>query len=152
MLLIVLDTDFLIKITNDPLPKFDRAILERSNLATLSYVIDELKGLLNNERRKTASRARRALDFLESNRQRIHIIPKQALHKGRTRRQQGNKECEGFVDRALLDFAKENPLTRIVATLDSSILSDCESLGLSYLTIRQGRAFLRLRKEQGQHI
>src|SRR5579884_2060165 len=120
MLLIVLDTDFLIKITNDPLPKFDRAILERSNLATLSYVIDELKGLLNNERRKTASRARRALDFLESNRQRIHIIPKQALHKGRTRRQQGNKDCEG--------------------------------LGLSYLTIRQGRAFLRLRKEQGQHI
>lgn len=131
---IVCDTNFLMKIFNDPLPKFDwKSLSSENEFVTLSCVVRELKGLSSRTAGKTFMRAKNTLNGLDSSGL-IKIIPKI----------EGNAE----VDFALLEFVRQEPKARILATLDGTLLSTLEKAGLGYLTLSSDKALIHRPKQQ----
>ena len=131
---IVCDTNFLMKIFNDPLPKFDwKSLSSENEFVTLSCVVRELRGLSSRTAGKTSMRARNTLNALDSGGL-IKIIPEV----------EGNAE----VDFALLDFVRQEPKVRILATLDGSLLSSLEKTGLGYLTLSFDKALIHRPRQQ----
>src|SRR5216684_53546 len=67
MPVLLCDTDFLIKVTNDPIPEF-KSFLESMGfeLGTLPAVVRELKGLLRSPKKSTGRRAKLALQSVGS--------------------------------------------------------------------------------------
>jgi rRNA-processing protein FCF1 len=127
--LIVFDTDFLIKISNDPLPKIDFKELSLNNeFAILPSVIREIKGLGRNLNPTTSKRAKTTERFL-------HDLKKFDFVLVREQKSDPNIDA----DEALIEFVKENPQQRILATLDGSLLSKFEELSLPYITLSKGR-------------
>ncbi len=63
---LVLDTDFLIRITNDPIRRLDlRQLSTEFTIATIPEVVKELQGLSHHRENKTARRASNALRVIE---------------------------------------------------------------------------------------
>lgn len=134
MVTIACDTDFIIKISNDPIPKFDLSTLSKENeFLVIPEVFREIIGL---ERSSTPSTSRRA--------QMAHrVIVESAVF----RTVQHDKSSSTVdTDNALIEFVKASPNTRAVATMDGSLLSRLEKIGLPYLTLSKGRTLLRFRQ------
>ncbi|MHB8567052.1 MAG: hypothetical protein ACYC7D_02460 [Nitrososphaerales archaeon] len=134
---IILDTDFLIKITNDPLPKFDyQRVSNEYSFATIPAVISELKGLRRHRTLKTARRAGNALRALADTGT-VKVL------------EESEREEEGSeADARLIELADESG-DFIIATMDHSLLSLLEKNGAAYLTLRNNRPlFKAARKEQ----
>ncbi|MGI0091002.1 MAG: hypothetical protein ACREBS_04785 [Nitrososphaerales archaeon] len=132
MALLVCDADFLIKITNDPLPAFHSLSRKESDfvLATIPLVVRELKGLVFSKTPKTARRARNALRSVG---QVVNLI-------GECAEQDANTEA----DEALIEFAHRAFQEEIfVATLDGKLLSKLERTKVPYLTLRNDKPFVR---------
>lgn len=123
---IVFDTDFIIKVSNDPLPKLDWNSLRLENeLLVLSSVIRELNGLSERKDRNTSKRARNALKFLESGQ--LRVVP---------------DDMAIDADVALIRFAEQNSNERIVATLDGDLLSALEKNHMGYLTLSSNKPLI----------
>jgi rRNA-processing protein FCF1 len=117
------------KITNDPLPGFDWAELSKENkFVTIPAVLSELNGLSKSKKRKTSRRAANTLSLIEGKK----IVDSIA-----------NKTEFGDADIALLEFVRARPKDRALATMDGSLLSRLEKLGLPYLTLSRGRALFK---------
>src|SRR5579871_6027159 len=59
--IIACDTDFIIKIANDPLPKFDwKSITSQNEIYTLPSIVRELKSLKSSQIQSTRRRAKMA--------------------------------------------------------------------------------------------
>ncbi len=130
---IVCDTDFLMKIVNDPLPKFNwKSVSNENEFVTLRCVVRELKGLLSSRSQKTSNRARNTIRAIES---------------GIVKVESSENESEE-VDYALLEFVRSNATDRLLATLDGSLLSRLEKIGLGYFTLSSGKPLFRLPKQQ----
>ncbi len=130
---IICDTDFIMKLVNDPLPKLDWRSMSRENdFVTLPCVVRELNGLTSSQDRKTSIRARNSLTALKSGI--LGVIPPES-------------ESEE-VDFALLDCVRRKPNSRLLATLDGSLLSMLEKNGLGYLTLTSNRPVMKPRKQQ----
>jgi rRNA-processing protein FCF1 len=130
--LIVCDTDFLIKISNDPLAKVDlKELLENNQFVVLPSVVREIAGLERNAKPRTARRARMAHQVItESNRFKIVSTAKGA-----------SENSAREADHELMEFISEKPKERTLATLDGSLLSRFERRGLPYITLSKGKLF-----------
>ena len=129
MALIACDTDFLIKVTNDPVPALDWGTLSiEHDFAVMPCVIAELKGLATSKIRKTSIRAKSALAVVE---------------EGKKFKRMEAKESSLDADSALYEFVRADPSSRMIATLDGSLLSRMEKAGLPYLTLSSGKPLLR---------
>jgi rRNA-processing protein FCF1 len=127
---VICDTDFLIKITNDPLPSLGQ-LIKNSDLvlATIPGVVNELKGLTQNEKPATARRAAAALRLVGSS---VHLI------------KSGIAKDDSFeTDNALYDKVRGSIGDVCVATLDGKLLSRFERNKIPYLTLRRNKPFLR---------
>lgn len=130
---IVLDTDFLIKISNDPLPSLNlREIASQYTLSTIPQVITELEGLRHHKEKKTARRAKNAFNVVKNNQSpfiKIEILKEPRAKEGRE------------ADLELMELARKSNAT--IATLDHSLLSKLDIEGLNYLTLRKDRPLLK---------
>ncbi len=127
--ILVCDTDFLIKITNSPLPEFQTYVLQSGiTLATVPAVVRELKGLANNRHPLTAKRARNALNLVGN---KIKII------------EDSDRKVDLEADIVLTEFVKDHRETALLSTLDARLLSRLERLGVSYLTLHRDKPFIR---------
>ena len=122
------DTDFLIKITNEPIPEL-RQFLQNSGfvLGTLPIIERELKGL---EQSRKIATARKAGLALQSVGKFIHV-------------EVGHSKGNAEADLQLVDFAEYSADNVAIATLDGSLLSKLEKKRLPYLTLRNDRPFYR---------
>jgi rRNA-processing protein FCF1 len=137
MATIACDTDFLIKIANDPLPKFDWTALSSQNeFCTLPCIVRELTNLKSSRQRQTSRRAVMALSI-------IGQVPSSKI-KLLTTKDSKPKWAEKSIsaDEALVEFVKEDGRKRMVATLDGELLSKLDTGGLPYLTLSSGRPLL----------
>ncbi|MGI0079654.1 MAG: hypothetical protein ACRECH_08515 [Nitrososphaerales archaeon] len=131
---IVCDSDFLMKIVNDPLPKFDWKFLSIENeFVTLPCVLRELGGLASGTTGKASMKARNTLNVLSSSKY-VKTTPEPEDH--------------GEVDFALLQFVSRNPNERILATLDGSLLAALEKRGLGYLTLSSDKPLIHEPRQQ----
>ena len=131
MTTVLCDTDFLLKITTEPLPELSRLLGEfRLEIATLPRIEAELQGLSRSQNQRTARKARTAL-------QTIPQYPVKILND----RAGASKKTDADV--LLIDYAEKSRPTIIVATLDHSILSVLQSKRLPYLTLRKDRPFFQ---------
>jgi rRNA-processing protein FCF1 len=123
------DTDFLIKVTNEPVPQL-RASLQSSGftLATLPIIERELKGLQRSKINSTARKARLALQSIGKS---IQVI------------KSGKPGSNADADLQLLDFEEISPADVVIATLDGNLLSKLEKKRLPYFTLRKDRPFFR---------
>ena len=145
MYLIACDTDFLIKISNDPLPKFDLAELSKENeFVVMPSVLREIKGLEKSKSSRTARRAKMTLKAIEKS----HYFSHTFLQK----------KSDSIIlmssveaDEELMAFVRAKPYERMIATLDGSLLSRAERVGLPYLTLAKGRVLMRTSQRE-QHI
>ena len=131
MALILCDSDFLIKATNDPLPSLALFLSECGyELATIERIKDELEGLSRSENRPTARRAKNAL---------------RSIYNGRVKLESNEKRTSSKTDAdsLLIKFALENKEPVAIATMDHVLLSILERRKLSYLTLRNNRPFFR---------
>jgi rRNA-processing protein FCF1 len=127
---LVCDTDFLLKVVNEPLPSL-YAYLQNSDLrfATIPQVVKELRGLALSKKRSVARRAAFALRLVGT---KIHVIENRIVE---------NNKMEA--DLALYECAKNSELDSLVATLDGKLLSRLEKNQLPYLTLRHDKPFER---------
>jgi rRNA-processing protein FCF1 len=133
---IACDTDFLIKIVNDPLPKFDISkLLSENEFVVTPQVLREISGLASSKTPTTSRRARAARDVIEEGK--LFGVLKKV-----------EQEIPVSVDAdiALIEFVKASPNTRAVATLDGSLLTRLEKMGLPYLTLSNGKLLTRFRQ------
>jgi rRNA-processing protein FCF1 len=131
MTLIVCDTDFLLKVTTEPLPEVAQVLAESNyELVTLPKIEAELHGLSRSNNHPTARKARTAL---------------QALSRGSVKilKEKMRSSNNSDADALLVDFAERSKSSAIIATLDHSILSVLERKRLPYLTLRKNRPFFR---------
>ena len=129
MVLILCDTDFLMKVTVNPLPELSAFLADPDyELATIPRIENELKGLSLSRRPSTARNARTALRTI---RESVKLVKQAASSE------------KADADRLLIDFAERSGGTAIVATLDGSLLSALERKKLPYLTLRNDRPFYR---------
>lgn len=129
MATIVFDTDFLIKISNDPLPRFCVTELAHENqFLVIPQVLHEVQGLARSQSSKTARRARQTMRVIEDT--------KIFVTMGKLG---DNISGSGDADNVLVEFVNERPTERILATMDGSLLSRVAKLGLPYLTLRNER-------------
>ncbi|MDA4110974.1 MAG: hypothetical protein OK439_00435 [Thaumarchaeota archaeon] len=128
MTTVLCDTDFLIKITNEPLPEL-KMFLENSGfvLATLPAVERELKGLSRSDKPSTAKKAKLALGSIGK------FVRVEAL---------GNKHGSD-ADTHLVDYLEKSNAEILIATLDGNLLSKLERKRMPYLTLRRDRPFFR---------
>jgi rRNA-processing protein FCF1 len=129
--LIVCDTDFLLKVTTQPLPELAEFLAQSgSELATLPKIEAELTGLTRSRNHVTARKAKTALQSIEG-----HSVKLLQPHL------QSSKNTDADV--LLVDFAEKSKPEVVIATLDHSILSMLERKRLPYLTLRKNRPFFR---------
>jgi rRNA-processing protein FCF1 len=129
MVLIVCDTDFLMKVTVQPLPKLAAFLADPNfEITTIPRIEKELKGLSLSRKPSTARNARTAL---------------RALHQSIKLVEQAQSSEKADADRLLIDFAERSKGNAVVATLDGSLLSTLERKKLPYLTLRNNRPFYR---------
>jgi rRNA-processing protein FCF1 len=134
---LIFDTDFLMKVTNDPLPQvYDLIRREEYKLVTLGIVERELKGLSNSRKPSVSKRAQLALRSLGS------MI---SVEKDDTQRKNASK---AEADVQLIERASRSNGREIIATLDGSLLSRLEKRRVSYLTLRNNKPFLRTFSQQ----
>ena len=141
---IIFDTDFLIKVTNDPIPKLDlREISEEYSLCTLSTTVREIEGLTKHYEKKTSRRARRALEVLKMLEHEGHAIKFSII-------EMSDNHVEN--DIMLIEYAKElhenSNDEALIATLDHSLLSRMERIGIGYLTLQKNSPIFRKSREQ----
>lgn len=130
MTVIVWDTDFLIKISNDPLPKVDLRELSKENeFVIIPEVILEIRGLARSKNRTTARRAEMALRAIEESK----FFKSAVLSSVR----QPAKET----DEVLIEVIKMKPDERTLATMDGTLLSSMEKSGLPYMTLSKGKLY-----------
>ena len=128
----MLDTDFLIKVANDPVSRLDLSQLASEyTVSTLPSVIAELEGLSQHKERKTARRASNALRIVNQKESKIRIEVLDLPRQGREK-----------VDSALIDLAKREDGATI-ATMDHSLLSRLERMRLPYLTLSDDKPLLK---------
>jgi rRNA-processing protein FCF1 len=129
MIQILCDTDFLIKVTTEPLPAV-ASFLDDSGfeLVTLAKVQEELRGLTQSRNQSTARKAKLALGSLATGAVKILKSPSP---KGTD------------ADILLLEFAANSKRQTIIASLDHTLLSILEKRKLPYLTLRKNRPFFR---------
>ena len=126
---LVCDTDFLIKITNFPVPEFQALVSESGfELATIPSVALELKGLRNSKHQMTSKRALHTLSLIGD---KISLLEDSGQSSARE------------ADDALIDFAKRHNESILVCTLDGKLLSRLEKMEVRYLTLRKDRPFMR---------
>ncbi|MGA2875339.1 MAG: hypothetical protein ABSE82_07345 [Nitrososphaerales archaeon] len=127
----ICDTDFLIKVTNVPLPSL-RAFVEVSgfNFSTIPEVVKELEGLTFSDKPLTARKAANVLRLVGKS---IHVTESKVTA--------GNHKIE--TDIALFERAKSLDEDSFVATLDGKLLSRFEKNNLPYFTLRHDKPFLR---------
>jgi rRNA-processing protein FCF1 len=131
---IACDTDFLIKITNDPLPKFDTSLLLSENeLVIIPQVLREISGL-ESSKSPTTSRRARLVKRVMAERKIFKLLS------------EGEATSSVDADNALLEFVKTSPSTRAIATLDGSLLKRLEKMGLPYLTLSNGKMLGRFKQ------
>jgi rRNA-processing protein FCF1 len=131
---ILCDTDFLIKISNDPIPALDFKQLSKENeFVVLPSVLGELKGLSASKNSRTARRARVALRVIDESRFAKPIFEIRSNVR------------EADID--LVSFVMAKPRERIIATLDGSLLSRLDKLGLPYLTLSKERPLFSRSRE-----
>jgi rRNA-processing protein FCF1 len=132
MLTIVWDTDLLIKICNDSLPNVDLRQLSKENeFVVLPGVIQEIKGLTKSESLRTSRRAQMTLRVMKE----MPLFKEQS-----TRHDDVSSRIE--MDERLIEFVKKKPEDRILGTLDGTLLSRMEKLGLPYLTLSKGKLYV----------
>jgi rRNA-processing protein FCF1 len=133
---IACDTDFLIKIVNDPLPKFDiSSLLSENEFVVTQQVLREISGLTSSKTPTTSRRARAVRRMIEEEKH-FRVLKKV------------EQEIPASVDAdiALIEFVKASPNTRAVATLDGSLLTRLERMGLPYLTLSKGKMLTRFKQ------
>lgn len=131
MHVLVLDTDFLIKATSQPLPELaDFLASSRFELVTLPKIKEELNGLTKSSNAATARKARLALQSLNAGP--IEILKHNVSDSRLT-----------DADVLLIEFAENSDGHVVVATLDHHLLSSLERRKLPYLTLRKNRPFFR---------
>jgi rRNA-processing protein FCF1 len=131
MTTVLCDTDFLLKITTQPLPELSRFLAEfKLELATLPRIEAEIQGLSRSQDQRTARKARTALLAISQ-------YPVKILKD----RIEAPKKTDADV--LLIDCAEKSRPTIIVATLDHSILSVLQRKRLPYLTLRKDRPFFQ---------
>ncbi len=131
MTLLLCDTNFLMKVTTEPLPELAGFLADSGlELVTLQKIETELKGLEQSKNRSTARNARSALRSLDT-----HIVNMLKYRPGSSEKTDA--------DALLVDFAAHSKNRVVVATLDHSLLSILERKRLPYLTLRNNRPFFR---------
>jgi len=131
MAFIVCDTDFLMKVTTEPLPQLAEFLANKGyKLATVSRIKDELNGLVLSRDGVTARKARAALRAISENH--IELLA-----------YSNNFSKKIDADAILIDFAANSNQRLVTATLDRTILAALEKKGLPYLTLRKNRPFFR---------
>jgi rRNA-processing protein FCF1 len=117
---LVCDTDFLMKVTNEPVPKL-RAFLDdyRFDLIALPSVVRELKGLSSKKKGKTSRYARNALKCIQD-----------GLVKSLSSEISGTVEA----DLELVQYGSTHNV--LIATLDGALLSEMEKKRVPYMTLR----------------
>jgi rRNA-processing protein FCF1 len=129
--IIVWDTSILIKISNDPLPKVDlRALSKENEFVIIPEVLREILGLTASKNRTTARRAQMVLRAVEESKLFKRVVS-------------NSKRPARETDEVLVEFVKEKPEERILATMDGALLSRMEKSGLSYMTLSEGRLYSR---------
>jgi len=129
MVLIVCDTDFLMKATVKPIPELAMFLADPDfEIATIPRIENELRGLSLSRKPSTARNAKTALRAL---RQSVKLV------------NQAPASERADADRLLIDFAERSKGKAVVATLDGSLLSTLERKKLPYLTLRNNRPFYR---------
>ncbi len=138
---IVWDTDLLIKISNDPLPKVNlKELAKENNFIVVPSVLGEILGLAKSANNSTAKRARTTLTVIESS----------GMFSG-SHEFEGKKVPAGETDEVLIELIKAKPKERILGTMDGSLLSRMEKLRLPYMTLSNGRMLFHP-FSRGQHI
>jgi rRNA-processing protein FCF1 len=134
---VICDTDFLIKISNDPLPKVNlKEFLRDKKLIVLPSVFREIKGLEKSKSPTVAKRARRTRQVLKESQQ-FELISEREVILG---------SLATEAEREIMEFVMEKPEERTAATLDGSFLSCLERKGLPYITLSRGKLFIRFRQ------
>ena len=129
MPVLLCDTDFLIKITNDPVPELQPFLLGNGfSLSTLPVIERELQGLQKNKTNSTARKARLAL---------------LALGKFVQVETNYGKNSNAEADLQLVDFEEKSPGDVVIATMDGNLLAKLERKRLPYFTLRRDRPFFR---------
>ena len=129
MVLIVCDTDFLMKVTVQPMPELAAFLANPDfEITTIPRIEKELKGLSLSRKPSTAKNAGTAL---------------RALHQSVKLVSQAPSSENADADRLLVDFAERSKDEAVVATLDGTLLSTLERKKLPYLTLRNNRPFYR---------
>lgn len=127
---LVCDTNFLMKITNQSLPKLSDFISNNHfEIATVSSVIRELNGLKKSKKNSVARNAKNCLGLIGT---KVHLRDGGSLDEP-------SKEA----DIELFELAKSLEEGSLVATLDGKLLSRFERNRLPYLTLRNDRPFLQ---------
>jgi len=131
MTFILCDTDFLIRVSTQPLPELAQFLSSSEyELTTLPKIEAELRGLLRSENKSTAKKAKTALQSIDG--KKIKVLDQEAA-----------KSKNADADVLLVDYAASSKKQVIVATLDHSILSVLERRRLPYLTLHKDRPFFR---------
>jgi rRNA-processing protein FCF1 len=129
MVLIVCDTDFLMKVTAKPMPELAVFLADSDfEIATIPRIENELKGLSLSRIPSTARNARTAL---------------RSLHHSVKLVNQAPSTEKADADRLLIDFAERSKGKAVIATLDGNLLSILERKKLPYLTLRNDKPFYR---------
>jgi rRNA-processing protein FCF1 len=129
MVLLVCDTDFLMKVAVKPLPELASFLANPDfEIVTIPRIEDELKGLSLSRTPSTARKAKTALSLLRNS---VKIVKQIPLSE------------KADADRLLIHFAESSNEEVAIATLDGSLLSALERKQLSYLTLRNDRPFFR---------
>jgi len=130
---LVFDTDFLIKVANDPIRRLDlKQLASEYTIATIPGVVSELEGLTHHREKKTARRAANTLRVLEESRSQIKV---KVLEESRA------KGAEA--DMALVELARNSEGDATIATMDHSLLSRLERMRLPYLTLSDDKPLMR---------
>jgi rRNA-processing protein FCF1 len=122
------DTDFLIKITNDPVPELRSYLLGNGfSLSTLPVIETELKGLQQSRINSTARKATLALQSVGK------FVEVETNF--------GNAKSEADIQ--LVDFEERSNGDVAIATMDGNLLAKLERKRLPYFTLRNDRPFYR---------
>ncbi len=136
---IVCDTDFLIKIVTQPLPKVEPEFFSSNRFVTIANVERELVGLSRRDNSRVSKEAKSVLRMIRET-DKIQIA---SLDEHRDSRSE--------TDNLLFEFVKTDQSNRILATLDGSLLSRLEKKKLPYVTLRNNRLYFS-RSERATYL
>lgn len=127
---LVCDTNFLIKIANEPLPKFSEFVaVQHFQITTIPAVLRELRGLMMNKKLTLARKASNTYNLIGS--------------KVRVNESGSLADNTDEADVELFEMANSLPADSFVATLDGNLLSRFERNEIAYFTLRHDRPYIR---------